>query len=133
VDVERWRPRLEHAQIMTVDDLERIGRLGGGFPCRVAFRQCWSLTVAFLQCFRVCNPLMRAYPFCLASQQNDLGQTAQVTCGTPKVVSYAPLPPFTAFCSHLPIFKGPERIKGAYAYRSLLKSVPPTFLLVICS
>jgi hypothetical protein len=24
-----WRPRIEHAQIMTLSDLERAGRLGG--------------------------------------------------------------------------------------------------------
>jgi predicted amidohydrolase YtcJ len=31
-NVTTWRPRLEHAQIMTAGDLERIGRLGGEFP-----------------------------------------------------------------------------------------------------
>lgn len=25
----KWRPRIEHAQIMTLEDIERIGRLGG--------------------------------------------------------------------------------------------------------
>ena len=32
------RPRIEHAQIMTLDDLERVGRLGGAF-----FLQLFSL------------------------------------------------------------------------------------------
>ena len=27
--VDEWRPRIEHAQIMTQADLERVGRLGG--------------------------------------------------------------------------------------------------------
>jgi predicted amidohydrolase YtcJ len=30
-NVTEWRPRIEHAQIFTQDDLERIGRLGGAF------------------------------------------------------------------------------------------------------
>jgi predicted amidohydrolase YtcJ len=30
VDVDTWRPRIEHAQIIQPSDLERIGRLGGG-------------------------------------------------------------------------------------------------------
>ena len=29
VNVSEWRPRIEHAQIFTLADLERIGRLGG--------------------------------------------------------------------------------------------------------
>ena len=29
VDVAQWRPRIEHAQIMTMDDLTRVGKLGG--------------------------------------------------------------------------------------------------------
>jgi len=28
VDMERWRPRIEHSQIMTQGDLERVGTLG---------------------------------------------------------------------------------------------------------
>lgn len=30
-DVYKWRPRIEHAQILTQDDLVRIGKLGGIF------------------------------------------------------------------------------------------------------
>jgi hypothetical protein len=30
-DVNKWRPRVEHAQIFQPRDLERIGRLGGWF------------------------------------------------------------------------------------------------------
>ena len=29
IDVATWRPRIEHAQIFTLSDIERIGRLGG--------------------------------------------------------------------------------------------------------
>jgi predicted amidohydrolase YtcJ len=29
IPVDDWRPRIEHAQIMQVDDLLRTGRLGG--------------------------------------------------------------------------------------------------------
>jgi predicted amidohydrolase YtcJ len=29
VDVNEWRPRIEHAQIMTGEDVKRLGRLGG--------------------------------------------------------------------------------------------------------
>lgn len=29
IDVPTWRPRIEHAQIFTLNDIERIGRLGG--------------------------------------------------------------------------------------------------------
>ena len=29
VNVSEWRPRIEHAQIISLTDLERVGRLGG--------------------------------------------------------------------------------------------------------
>lgn len=33
----KWRPRIEHAQIMTLEDIERIGRLGGELFSPVPF------------------------------------------------------------------------------------------------
>lgn len=30
--VDEWRPRIEHAQIMRMEDLERVGRVGSEFP-----------------------------------------------------------------------------------------------------
>jgi predicted amidohydrolase YtcJ len=29
VTVEEWRPRIEHAMVMTQEDLEKTGKLGG--------------------------------------------------------------------------------------------------------
>ena len=36
-DVSALRPRLEHAQIMTKADMERLGRLGGKFRILSSF------------------------------------------------------------------------------------------------
>jgi predicted amidohydrolase YtcJ len=34
-NVTDWRPRIEHAQIMQMSDLERAGRLGGSHLCSI--------------------------------------------------------------------------------------------------
>ncbi|KAG6911050.1 hypothetical protein DXG01_004564 [Tephrocybe rancida] len=67
-NITTWRPRIEHAQIMTLDDIKRIGRLG-----------------------------------VLASVQPTHA---------------------TSDMGYAETRLGPERIKGAYAYQSLLQATP---------
>ncbi|KII83661.1 hypothetical protein PLICRDRAFT_180263 [Plicaturopsis crispa FD-325 SS-3] len=67
-NVTEWRPRIEHAQIMTLDDLKRIGRLG---------------VIASVQ---------------PSHATSDMGYAEDRL--------------------------GPERIRGAYAYQSLLQASP---------
>jgi predicted amidohydrolase YtcJ len=44
VNLIGWRPRIEHSQIMTGEDLERIGRLGGKF-FDFSINPTWALTL----------------------------------------------------------------------------------------
>jgi len=44
-NVSALRPRLEHAQIMMKADMERLGRLGGDYPCFLSFGASPWLTI----------------------------------------------------------------------------------------
>ncbi|KAG6818472.1 hypothetical protein H0H93_004719 [Arthromyces matolae] len=84
-NVSEWRPRIEHAQIMTLADIQRIGRLGG--MNKTQFRHGKTLTALSV----------------IASVQPTHA---------------------TSDMGYAETRLGPERIKGAYAYKSLLQASP---------
>ena len=60
VDLETWRPRIEHAQIMQLSDIDRLGRLGGAwclnfFPPLIS-RSCAAVGIICSDTERAAHP-----------------------------------------------------------------------------
>jgi hypothetical protein len=114
------RLRLEHAQIMRPEDLERAARLGSESYCASGTSACAD-----------CVSLTRCEPAVIASYQpthatSDVSSFIVVRDQSPPLLT-------TSRCGtrnngwyvvdgSLPLIpQGPERIKGAYAWRTYLK------------
>ena len=101
--IDEYRHRIEHAQILTQADLERLGRLGSQFPFSTRYRDIGSSRLALV----------------IASVQ-PTHATSDMPYAETRLVRMLLLP---VAHSVLISMKGPERIKGAYAYQTLLKYV----------
>lgn len=94
LDLQHTRPRIEHAQIMTSQDLARIGRVGGELRC-----------VALSGCAFFCSDyfiFVRSSPLTVIASIQPTHVTDDMWYGEARL--------------------GPERVKGLYAFRSMMDS-----------